>query len=44
MKTLVAEVGRTQPAALKADPASFVDGSILKALEDEGFLRRLSKY
>ena len=44
MKTLVAEVGRTQPTALRADPASFVDASILKALEDEGFLRRLSKY
>jgi hypothetical protein len=44
MKTLVAEVGRTQPAALKTDPASFVDASIVKALEDEGFLKRLSKY
>jgi hypothetical protein len=44
MKTLVAEVGRTQPAALRTDPASFVDASIVKALEDEGFLKRLSKY
>jgi ABC-type nitrate/sulfonate/bicarbonate transport system substrate-binding protein len=44
MKTLVAEVGRTQPAALKTDPASFVDSSIVKTLEDEGFLKRLSKY
>jgi hypothetical protein len=43
MKTLVAEVGRTQPA-LRADPASFVDSSIVKTLEDEGFLKRLSKY
>jgi hypothetical protein len=42
MKTLVAEVGRTQPAALRADPASFVDSSIVKTLEDEGFLKRLS--
>ena len=42
MKTLVAEVGRTQPAALKTDPASFVDSSIVKTLEDEGFLKRLS--
>jgi NitT/TauT family transport system substrate-binding protein len=44
MKTLVAEVGRTQAAALRADPASFVDSSIVNTLEDEGFLKRLSKY
>jgi ABC-type nitrate/sulfonate/bicarbonate transport system substrate-binding protein len=43
MKTLVTEVGRTQPAALRADPASFVDSSIVKTLEDEGFVKRLSK-
>ena len=28
---------------LKADPASFVDSSIVKAIEDEGFVKRLGK-
>jgi len=43
MKTFIAEAGRTQPAIAKADPASFVDSSIVKAVEDEGFLRRLGR-
>ncbi|HEY3303980.1 MAG TPA: ABC transporter substrate-binding protein [Candidatus Binatia bacterium] len=41
MKTFIAEAGRTQPAIAKADPASFVDPSIVKAVEDEEFLKRL---
>jgi NitT/TauT family transport system substrate-binding protein len=41
MKTFISEAGRTQPAIAKADPASFVDASIVKAVEDEGFLKRL---
>jgi len=41
MKTFISEAGRTQPAIAKADPASFVDTSIVKAVEDEGFLKRL---
>ncbi|HEY2986267.1 MAG TPA: hypothetical protein VGL11_00975, partial [Candidatus Binatia bacterium] len=43
MKTFIAEAGRTQPAIAKADPAAFVDPSIVKAVEDEGFLKKLSK-
>lgn len=43
MKTYLSEAGRTQPAVAKADPASFVDTSIVKAVEDEGFLKKLSK-
>jgi NitT/TauT family transport system substrate-binding protein len=43
MKTYIAEAGRTQPAIAKADAASFVDRSIVKAVEDEGFLKRLSQ-
>jgi NitT/TauT family transport system substrate-binding protein len=43
MKTFIAEAGRTQPAIAKADPASFIDTSIVKAVEDEGFLKKLVK-
>ncbi len=43
MKTFIAEAGRTQPAIAKADPASFVDPSVVKAVEDEGFLKRLGQ-
>ncbi len=42
-KTFIAEAGRTQPTIAKADPASFVDTSIVKAVEDEGFLKHLGK-
>jgi NitT/TauT family transport system substrate-binding protein len=41
MKTYIAEAGRTQPSVVKADPASFVDTSVVKAVDDEGFLKRL---
>ncbi len=43
MKTFIAEAGRTQPAIAKADPASFVDSSIVKAVKEEGFLKRLGR-
>lgn len=43
MKTFISEPGRTQPAIAKADPASFVDTSVVKAVEEEGFLKRLGK-
>lgn len=43
MRTFINETGRTQPDILKQDPASFVDASIVKAIEDEGFLKRLGK-
>jgi len=41
MKTYISEAGRTQPAVARADPASFVDTSLVKAVEDEGFLKKL---
>lgn len=43
MRTYTAEAGRTQPAIAKADPASFVDSSIVKAVEEEGFMKRLGQ-
>ncbi len=43
MKTFIAEAGRTQPAIAKAEPASFIDTSIVNAVEDEGFLKRLGQ-
>lgn len=43
MKTYIGEAGRTQPAVAKADPASFVDTSVVKAVEDEGFLKKLAQ-
>lgn len=43
MKTLTAEMGRTRPEVLKADPASLSYPSIVKAVEDEGFLKRLNR-
>ena len=41
MKTLLAEMGRTRPEVLKFDAAPMVDSSIVKAIEDEGFLKKL---
>ncbi len=43
MKTIVAEMARTRPELLKTDAASMVDSSIVKAIEDEGFLKRLGQ-
>ena len=41
MKTILAEMGRTRPEVLKTDAASMVDSSIVKTIDDEGFLKRL---
>jgi NitT/TauT family transport system substrate-binding protein len=41
MKTILAEMGRTRPEVLKTDPASMIDGSIVKTIDDEGFLKKL---
>ena len=41
MKTILAEMGRTRPEVLKTDVASMVDSSIVKTIDDEGFLKRL---
>lgn len=35
VKLLLAEIGRTRPEALRADPASFADTSIVGAVEEE---------
>jgi len=43
MRTFINEMGRSQPDILKQDPASFVDASIVKAIEDEGFIKRLGR-
>ena len=42
MKTYIAEAGRTQKEIAKTDPESFVDSSIVKSVEKEGFLKSLS--
>jgi NitT/TauT family transport system substrate-binding protein len=39
MKTILAEMGRTRPEALEYDAATMVDSSIVKAVDDEGFLK-----
>ena len=41
MKTILAEMGRTRPEVLKYDAASMVDPSIIKAIDEERFLKRL---
>jgi hypothetical protein len=41
MKTVLAEMGRTRPEVLKFDASTMVDSSIVKAIEDEGFLKKL---
>jgi len=41
MKTILAEMGRTRPEVLKYDAATMVDTSIVKAIDDEGFLKKL---
>jgi NitT/TauT family transport system substrate-binding protein len=43
MRTFINEMGRTQPDILKQDPASFVDASIVKAVEVVGFIKRLGR-
>ncbi|HEY1234890.1 MAG TPA: ABC transporter substrate-binding protein [Candidatus Binatia bacterium] len=41
MKTILAEMGRTRPEVLKYDAATMVDPSIVKAIDDEGFVKKL---
>lgn len=41
MKTIVAEMARTRPELAKTDAATMVDSSIIKAIDDEGFLKKL---
>jgi NitT/TauT family transport system substrate-binding protein len=42
MKTILAEMGRTRPEVLKYDAATMVDTSIVKAIDEEGFLKKLN--
>jgi NitT/TauT family transport system substrate-binding protein len=41
MKTILNEMGRTRPEVLKYDAATMVDPSLIKAIDDEGFLKKL---
>ena len=41
MKTILAEMGRTRPEVLKFDAATMVDSSIVKAIDEERFLKKL---
>jgi hypothetical protein len=36
-------MGRVQPVLLKVDVSIMVDPTIVKAVEDEGFLKRLNR-
>jgi NitT/TauT family transport system substrate-binding protein len=41
MKTIVAEMARTRPELAKTDASTMVDSSIVKTIDDEGFLKKL---
>ncbi len=41
MKTILNEMGRTRPEVLKYDATTMVDASLIKAIDDEGFLKKL---
>ena len=41
MKTILAEMGRTRPEVLRYDAATMVHTSIVKAIDEEGFLKKL---
>ena len=41
MKKILAEMGRTRPEVLKYDASTMVDTSIVKAIDEEGFLKKL---
>ena len=41
MKTILAEIGRTQPEVLKYVAAAMVDSSSVKAIDEEGYLKKL---
>lgn len=41
MKTVLAEMARTRPEVLKYDASTMVDPSIVKAIDEEGFLKKL---
>ena len=41
MKTIVADMARTRPELAKVDASTMVDSSIVKAVDEEGFLKKL---
>jgi hypothetical protein len=41
MKTFFNEMGRTRPEVLKYHAASMVDPRLIKAIDEEGFLKKL---
>jgi NitT/TauT family transport system substrate-binding protein len=41
MKTILNEMGRARPEVLKYDATTMVDSSLIKAIDDEGFLKKL---
>jgi ABC-type nitrate/sulfonate/bicarbonate transport system substrate-binding protein len=41
MKTILVEMGRTRPEVLKYDAATMVDTTIVKTIDEEGFLKKL---
>ena len=41
MKTILNEMGRTRPEVLRYDATTMVDASLIKAIDDEGFLKKL---
>ena len=41
MKTILTEMGRARPEVLKYDAATMVDPSLIKAIDEEGFLKKL---
>jgi ABC-type nitrate/sulfonate/bicarbonate transport system substrate-binding protein len=41
MKTILAEMGRTRPEVLKYDASIMIDTSIVKTIDEEGFLKKL---
>ena len=43
MKTILAEMSRTRPELQKTDVTTMVDTSIVKTIDEEGFLKRISK-
>ena len=43
MKTILAEMSRTRPELQKTDVTTMADTSIVKTIDEEGFLKRISK-
>jgi len=41
VRSIYAERGRTRPEVLNYDAASMVDASLIKAIDEEGFLQKL---